>query len=125
MIDGKTIGCIQISAPGSIIRNSRISCGGGYAVYVDDTTSTQTLLTIEDSEIDCKGTPGSAGIGEADFIVRRVEIAGCENGLDINQNALIEDNYVHDLYNAGRRMPTARSSAADTGTARATRGCCV
>ena len=101
MIDGKTIGCIQISAPGVVIRNSKISCGGNYAVYVDDKTSTQTVVTIEDSEIDCKGTPGSAGVGEADFTVRRVEITNCENGLDVNQNAVIEDNYVHDLYNSG------------------------
>jgi len=99
VISGKTIGCIQSSAPGVIIRNSKISCGGNYAAYVDDRTSTQALLTIEDSEIDCKNTPASAGVGEADVIVRRTEITKCENGFDLNQNAVVEDNYVHNLYN--------------------------
>jgi hypothetical protein len=101
VIDGKTIGCIQISAPGVVIRNSRITCGSGYALFVDDRTSTQTLVTVEDSEISCSNAPGSAGVGEADFVLRRVEITGCENGLDINQNVLVEDSFIHNLYNGG------------------------
>jgi len=101
VIVGKTIGCITVAAAGVIIRSSRITCGGGYAVYVDDRTSTQTLVTVEDSEISCSNAAGSAGVGEADFVVRRTEITGCENGFDINQNALVEDSYVHNLYNGG------------------------
>ena len=30
------MGCIAVSAPGVVIRNSKISCSGGYAVLVDD-----------------------------------------------------------------------------------------
>ena len=85
VIDGKNIGCIQVTAPGVVIRNSNISCSGGYAVYVDDRTSTQTLVTIEDSEIDCRTRPGTA-VGEADVTVPPVNIHGCENGFDANQN---------------------------------------
>lgn len=99
VINGKTMGCIQISAPGVVIRNSRVSCNGGLAVFVDDRTSSSTLLTIEDSEVSCQNT-GGTGISEADFIVRRVEITGCENGFDLNQNVLIEDSFIHDLFNS-------------------------
>jgi chitodextrinase len=97
VIDGKTIGCLQVSAPGVVIRNSRISCPGG-GVYVDDRSfdDTKTPLLIEDSEISCQNQ-GGTGINEADFIVRRSEITGCENGFSLNQNVLIEDSYIHNL----------------------------
>lgn len=100
VIDGKTMGCISVSAPGVVIKNSKINCRNDYAVYVDDRNSTSTLLTIQDTEIDCGNTSGTA-ISEADFTARRVNIHGCENGLDVNQNVLIEDSYIHDLYNTG------------------------
>ena len=28
-----------------------------------------------------------------------MNIHGCENGLDIDQNITVEDSYIHDLYN--------------------------
>lgn len=98
VITGKTIGCISVSAPGVVIRNSKISCAGD-AITVSDKVSTSTVLTVEDTEIDCKNTNGT-GVNEADFTLRRVNIHGCENGLDMNQNVLIEDSYIHDLYNS-------------------------
>ena len=100
VISGKTIGCIQISAPGVVIKNSRISCAGS-AVMSEDGTWTGTPLTIQDSEIDCKNSNGTA-VAEANFTVLRVNIHGCENGFDINQNVLIQDSYIHDLYNSSQ-----------------------
>jgi hypothetical protein len=100
VIVGKTMGCIRVTAPGVVIRNSRISCNNGYAVSVDDKLSSSTLLTIEDSEIDC-GNSNATAIGDADVTARRMNIHGCENGLDVNQNITLEDSYIHDLYNGG------------------------
>lgn len=102
VIDSKTIGCIQVSASGVVIRNSRITCASGAAVYVDDRsfTDTATPLLLEDVEINCQNS-NTTGVGEADVTVRRANIHGCENGFDINQNMLIEDSYIHDLYNGG------------------------
>jgi len=100
VIDGKTLGCISVRAPGVVIRNSRISCAGGYAVYNGDGAYTGTPLLIEDSEIDCKSSNGTA-VGEANVTLRRVDIRGCENGLDVNQNVDIQDSYIHDMYNGG------------------------
>ena len=100
VISGKTIGCIQVKAPGVVIRNSKISCNGLAVASFDGEYSGRPLL-IEDSEIDCRNAPGSHGIGDANVTVRRVEITACENGLDINQNVSVEDSYIHDLYNGG------------------------
>ena len=109
VIDGKTIGCIDISAPGVTIRNSRISCPGGYAIYVGD--SGPGTLLIEDSEVDCKDQGGTA-IGEAEVTARRLDISKCENGFDVNQNITIEDSYIHDLYQSASAHPDGLQFAA-------------
>jgi hypothetical protein len=97
VIDGKTIGCLRVTAPGVVIRRSKITCSGGYAVLSADGDYSGAPLLIEDSELDCTNTGGTA-LGEANITVRRANIHGCENGGDINQNITIEDSYIHDLY---------------------------
>ena len=99
VVTGKTIGCIRVTAPGVVIRNSKISCGGQIAVRIDDGDFTGTPLLIEDSEIDCRNTGGAHAIAEANVTARRVDISACENGFDVNQNVTVEDSYIHDLYN--------------------------
>ncbi len=102
VIDGKRMGCIRVSAPGVVIRNSKISCpssSSAYAVLSGDGDYSGTPLLIEDSEIDCANTNGTA-LGEALITVRRVNIHGCENGGDINQSFTVENSYIHDLYNS-------------------------
>jgi hypothetical protein len=100
VIDSKSMGCIRVTVPGVVIRRSKISCSGGYAVMSRDGDYSGTSLLIEDTDIDCKGGPGTA-VGEANITIRRVDISGCENGGDINQNWIVEDSYIHDLYNGG------------------------
>jgi hypothetical protein len=99
VIDGKTLGCVRVTAPGVIIRNSKITCGSGYAVYSGDGDYSGAPLLIEDSEVSCNNTSGTA-LGEANITARRVNIHGCENGGDINQTFTVEDSYIHDLYNS-------------------------
>jgi hypothetical protein len=99
VIDSKTVGCITVNASNVTIRNSRISCAGGYVVYRPDGPAPAAPLLIQDSSIDCKNTNGTA-IGEAYVTLRRVDISGCENGLDVNQGIDIQDSYLHDLFNS-------------------------
>jgi hypothetical protein len=95
------MGCIKVAAAGVVIRNSRISCAtSGYALYAGDGSFSGTPLLVEDSEVTCSNTNGT-GIGEALLTIRRVEITGCENGVDLNQNVLIEDSFIHDLASVG------------------------
>jgi hypothetical protein len=99
VIDGKLIdGCLTVAAGGVTIRNSRITCTGFYVV--DIYPGRTPWLLIEDSEIDCQMSPGN-GIGEEGVIVRRVEVTGCTNGFDVNQDFLVEDSYIHSPYNGG------------------------
>jgi hypothetical protein len=99
VVDGKTMGCIRVTAPGVTIRNSRISCADAYSVLSGDGDYSGTPLLVQDSEIDCNNTGGTA-LGEANIMAQRVNIHGCENGGDINQSFTIEDSYIHDLYNS-------------------------
>ena len=101
VIQGKTLGCIRVTAPGVVIRNSKISCGNSATDVVGsfDGDYTGTPLLLEDVEIDCQNTPGTA-VGDALVTVRRADIHGCENGFDMNQNITVEDSYIHDLYNS-------------------------
>lgn len=99
VIDGKTLGCIRVNAPGVVIRNSHISCGsGGVVVGSYDGDYSGTPLLLEDVEIDCQDGPGTA-VGDALLTARRADIHGCENGFDMNQSITVEDSYIHDLWN--------------------------
>ena len=96
VIDGKTIGsCITVSASNVTIRNTKISCSNAYrAVQVSGGS-----VTIEDSEIDCKGT-NNDGLGNSGYTLRRVDLSGCENGMNVAGNVTVEDSYIHDLTTA-------------------------
>lgn len=97
VIDGKIITtCLYTDQPGVIIRNSRITAQCAYVVDSWNTSSQQSNWTqIIDSEIIC--TNAGTGVGERGVIVRGVEISGCENGMDLDQDALIENSYIHTL----------------------------
>ncbi len=45
-------------------------------------------------------------------IVRRVEIYGCVNGMDLDRDGLVEDSYIHSLYESegdhAGRYPVSR-----------------
>lgn len=100
IIDSKDIhGCVSVHASGVIIRNSKISCGDSYVIY-SHTDYSGTGLLIEDSEVDCLGTNGTA-IGDTNITALRLNIHSCENGFDVDQALTVEDSYIHDLYTGG------------------------
>jgi hypothetical protein len=98
VIEGRTMGCVQISAQNVTIRNSSISCNGGnyYAVNVGSSGS----VTVEDSNIDCRST-NSNGAGRMNITLRRVEITNCENGLSVAHDVTVENSLIHELYHGG------------------------
>ena len=98
VIDGKTMGCIRVTAPGVVIRNSHISCTDQTVVGAFDGSFSGEPLLLEDVEIDCQNGPGT-GVGDAFVTIRRADVHGCENGFDLNQGVTIEDSYMHDLWN--------------------------
>lgn len=92
-----TNGCIVIHTTGVVIENSKLSSACGYVV---DVTGSAYSAMIEDSEIDCANTNGTA-IGEINLVVMRVNVHGCENGFDVDQSTTIRDSYIHDLFVSG------------------------
>jgi hypothetical protein len=100
VIDGKDIrGCVNVTAPGVIIRRSKVSCANFYTVASFGGAYTGAGLLIEDTEIDCQNTSGTA-VGDTHVTARRLNIHGCENGFDVDTNFVIEDSYIHDLYDS-------------------------
>jgi hypothetical protein len=110
VINGKSIsGCIDIKAANVTIQNSKVTCTSGgtstcsCAVSLDDGQGWNNWsVTVMDSEVDCGGDPpggfnNSTAFGSAFMTIRRVNIHGCENGLDANQSIDVQDSYIHDL----------------------------
>jgi hypothetical protein len=100
VIDSKNItSCLNITAPGVIIRKSKVSCTNSNVINAGDGAFVGTPLLIEDTEITCLGTSGT-GIGDTNFTASRVNIHDCENGFDIDQLVTIQDSYIHNLFNS-------------------------
>jgi hypothetical protein len=97
VVENKDIrGCVTVTAPGVIIRNSKITCQTGF--YAVDTFQVPApWLTIQDTTISCGNRTGTSGIGEEQITLLRVNVSGCENGFDLNRNILLQDSYIHDL----------------------------
>lgn len=96
IIDGKDIrGCVEVRAPGVVIKNSKISGACFYAVASFDGSG--SAVTVQDSEVDCANTTGTA-FSDSNMTVLRTNVHGCENGFDILHDVTIRDSYVHDLF---------------------------
>jgi hypothetical protein len=103
VIDGKTLGCIEVQATNVVIRNSQITCRGGWGVSCDDSGHTYCAggyLLVEDTEITCADTNASGIVG-AHMIIHRVNVHNCENGASFDRNVTMEDSYIHNLYTGG------------------------
>ena len=98
VIEGKDIrGCVDIEAPNVTIRRSKVSCTHFVVIASFSGRYSGGGLLVEDVEIDCQNTDGT-GIGSYGLTVRRLNIHGCENGLDIDSDTTVVDSYIHDLY---------------------------
>jgi hypothetical protein len=105
VVEGKEInGCVLVKAPNVTIRRSKVHCAGDYAIGSFTQQYSGGGLLIEDVEVDCADTSGTA-IADYGTTARRVNIHGCENGFDIDTNITVEDSYIHDLH----ETPTAHT----------------
>lgn len=95
VISGKDIhGCVSVQARNVTIKQSKVHCPNDIAVQ--SFAASNSSLLIEDSEIDCGDTAGTA-VGDTSVTAVRVNIHGCENGFDVDNNITVEDSYIHDL----------------------------
>ena len=80
---------------GVIVENSKAECVAAQDRARDPANP---RLTVQDVEIDCRNEGGSAGIGDRNINVYRVNIHNCENGFDSDSDMTITDSYIHDLF---------------------------
>lgn len=106
VIDGKEItDCLEIRASNVTIKNSYIhnsTCD--IMVHLGDEIPgfSSWSLTVQDTTISCgtgwpNGTKGSTAFSNSFITARRLDISGCENGFDVDQEVDIQDSYIHDL----------------------------
>jgi hypothetical protein len=102
VIDARDItGTVTVNHADVTIKRSRITSNG---FNVIDNNSTG--LVVEDSELLDGPDTGQAnchnGIGMGNYTIRRSEITGCENAIDAaDGNAIVADNFIHDLDTSG------------------------
>jgi hypothetical protein len=98
VIDRKDIrGCVRVQAPGVTIRRSKITCPDFYVIASFRDEYSGNGLVVEDSEISCGDTRGTA-LGDNNVTARRLNIHSCENGFDIDASFTVQDSYIHDLF---------------------------
>jgi len=90
-------GCIEVAAPNVVIRNVKVTGDCFISIdYYPYTDFGAARMTVEDSTIVC-ANPRATGIGELNYVARRVDVSGCENGFDVDRDVLVIDSYIHGL----------------------------
>jgi hypothetical protein len=103
-------GCIDVTAPGVVIRYVKVHCASfeavghfDYGPTVDPGPTNQAAgtgrVTVQDSEIDCMNSAGRTALGDTSLIGLRLNVHGCENGADVDQYVTLTDSYIHNLAN--------------------------
>ncbi|TQF33032.1 right-handed parallel beta-helix repeat-containing protein [Bradyrhizobium sp. UNPA324] len=90
-------GAVQINHGAVTLENCRITAAASAVVNVAENLSVPPI--IQDCEIDGLGLDGAQGSNGINGYgtVRRCNIHGVENGINVTAPLLFEDNYVHDL----------------------------
>lgn len=94
-------GCVDVVGHSGTIQNSKVKCIKiSFGDPAGDTGNPKFL--IKDSEINCGGIPRTEGgenpgIDTVNFHVLRVEITHCSDGAFADNDAIIEDSYIHDM----------------------------
>ena len=98
VVDGKDVsGCLTITAGNVTLRRFRVrGCAREPVISVGYGL---TGVVIEDCEIDGgRLNPNASAVGYEGYTIRRCDIHGTGSGLHMTNNVVIEDNWVHDLY---------------------------
>lgn len=94
VIDRKEInGCVKVRHANVTITRSRITCSDYFPIEIQSGN-----LIIEDSEIIGTSAGVTAGISFGDYVARRINVHGGKDGLKAQDNVVIEDSWIHDLW---------------------------
>lgn len=88
-------GSITVRANNVTIRNVRITSGDYYPISY---SGSYTGLVVEDSEMIGTASGVTSFGPDANYTARRVETTGGADGFKANSNVVIEDSYIHNLW---------------------------
>jgi hypothetical protein len=95
--DKDIVGCVTINASNVTLRRVRVR--GCSAEPVVNVGYGKTGILVEDSEIDGGNTNSlGSGIGYEGYTLRRSNVHRVSKGAHMTNNVVIEDNWIHDLY---------------------------
>jgi hypothetical protein len=103
VIDGRYHnGIVEVNADDVTIRNSVI-CGtgvllvesNGQGLVVESSIIRGERGTVQD---DATGSPCQAAFGYSDYVIRRSEVGGCNDGLKVGGVVEVHDSWFHDNY---------------------------
>jgi hypothetical protein len=83
-------GCVEVRGSNITFRNVFINAVGCFWGVRNFSTG----LQIIDSEVSCGGFNGTA-VGSSNLTLTRVDIHGCENGLNVSGSTLVQDTWIH------------------------------
>ncbi|HTC70855.1 MAG TPA: hypothetical protein VK662_14895 [Acidothermaceae bacterium] len=88
------VGCVTITASNVTFENSKVSGCTSDVGAISVSYGSQTGVLIDHVEITENGTPGIAGAG---FTVNAANIHGTSDGIDVQNNDVVTNSYVHGL----------------------------
>lgn len=90
-------GCVEVRGSNITFRNVYVNAPAGCFFAVQNFSG--SLLQVIDSTITGNGGNGTC-IGSSNISLLRVELTGCENGLNVSGNTTVTDTWIHDLTTA-------------------------
>lgn len=107
-------GCIVVKASNVTIRNVRVrgaSCDNQH--QIDTGYGAYAGILIEDVEVDGMSTSGyGAGIGNSGFTCRRCNIHHVGQGINMSNDVVVEDSYIHNMISEGNPATTGSHNEA-------------
>lgn len=101
-------GQVTVFGDNVTIRNTRIRTSGG--LYGIRQVEEAGGMVVEDVDIIGTDARCSVGIVTNRYTARRIDVSGCEDGLRVGSQTVVEDSYIHDQrYTAGAHNDGAQS----------------
>jgi hypothetical protein len=100
--NGATVNALDVSGT-IIVTGHGVTIQNSEAKGIETSGSTaenpaNPPMIVQDVNIVCDDTDGSTGVRWANYEVYRTEMVGCENGIYLDNDAILEDSYIHSMH---------------------------
>jgi hypothetical protein len=97
VVDAKNVsGSIEVHASNVTIKRTKVTGGGIYPIRIFPGFSN---VTVEDVEVDGDSSCGRSvqPDGSGTLLMLRMNVSGCEDGVQMSDNNTLQDSYIHNL----------------------------